>query len=218
MICDAPAGAARIPIAEDRDLLLHELDHRVRNNLSVLLGLVRFHLEYPPASATAALSRIAGQIMALSTIHDLTRGKPEEGLGNASELCAAFIADIERNLCPPCRIQFIAGAGAAEIPLEAARTLGLVLGEMLLDSMERSSRAGRIPEIKVVLVYEGGCRFSVKVADTAPREEGNLMASALARALGGELRTIGGDDFTERELLFSSADADGSCREDAVLG
>jgi two-component sensor histidine kinase len=198
---------------DERSALLRELDHRVRNNLSVLMGIVKFHLDNPPPSATAALSRVAGQILALSTIYEMSRGASEGEGGDAAELCASFIANIERNLCPLCRIGFTAKGASAEIPLEAARTLGIALGEMLLDSMERSSRKGTIPDIKVSLVYEGECRFSVRVRDSSPPEDGQLMASALARALGGELRTIGGTDFTERELVFSSAEPDGSCRD-----
>jgi two-component sensor histidine kinase len=198
---------------DERSALLRELDHRVRNNLSVLMGIVKFHLDNPPPSATAALSRIAGQILALSTIYDMSRGSPEGESGDAAELCASFIANIERNANPLCRIGFTAKGASAEIPLEAAKTLGIALGEMLLDSMERSSRKGTIPDIKVSLVYEGGCRFTVRVRDSSPPDEGRLMASALARALGGELRTTGGADFTERELVFSSADSDGSCRD-----
>jgi two-component sensor histidine kinase len=213
MTAGTSAAEAGVPASEDRESLLRELDHRVRNNLSVLLGLVRLHLEHPPSTATAALSRVAGQIMALSTIYDLTKWRPEEGRGSAAELCASFIADMKRNLCPRCGIEFIADVQTAEIPVEVARTLGIVLGEMLLDSMERSTRAGRTPEMKVALAYEDGCRFSIKVTDRAPREDDRLIAATLARALGGELRTTGGADFTERLLLFSSADADGSCRD-----
>jgi two-component sensor histidine kinase len=198
---------------DERSALLRELDHRVRNNLSVLMGIVKFHMDNPPPSATAALSRVAGQILALSTIYDMSRDASEGEGGDAAELCASFIANIERNMNPLCGIGFTAKGASAEIPLEAAKTLGIALGEMLLDSMERSSRKGRIPDIKVSLVYEGDCRFSVRVRDSSPPDEGPLMASALARALGGELTTIGGADFTERELVFSSAESDGSCRD-----
>jgi two-component sensor histidine kinase len=209
----APGSRARCRDGDERDEVLRDLDDRVRNNLSVLMGIVRFHLDNPPPTATAALSRVAGQILALSTIYDMSRrGDADGGRGrSAAELCSSFIANIERNLCPLCRIDFVARGASAEIPFEAARTLGIALGEMLLDAVERSAREGTMPDIKVSLVYEGSCRFSVRVRDASPPEEGELMAAALARALGGELRTIGGAGFTERELSFSSAEADGSC-------
>jgi two-component sensor histidine kinase len=211
----APGSHARFRDGYERDELLRDLDDRVRNNLSVLMGIVRFHLDNPPPTATAALSRVAGQILALSTIYDISRrGGEDEGRGrSASELCSSFIANIERNLCPLCRIDFVTRGASAQIPIEAARTLGIALGEMLLDAVERSARKGTMPDIKVSLIYEGSCMFSVRVRDASPPEEGEMMAAALARALGGELRTTCGAGFTERELSFSSAEADGSCGE-----
>lgn len=209
----APGSRARYRDGDERDEILRDLDDRVRNNLSVLMGIVRFHLDNPPPTATAALSRVAGQILALSTIYDMSR-RVDDGLGSsAAELCSSFIANIERNLCPLCRIDFVARGASAQIPIEAARTLGIALGEMLLDAVERSAKRGALPDIKVSLVYEGSCMFSVRVRDASPPEEGELMAAALARALGGELRTTCGAGFTERELSFSSAEADGSCRD-----
>jgi two-component sensor histidine kinase len=211
----APGASGKALGRDERDRLLRELDHRVRNNLSVMMGIVRFHLDNPPPSATAALSRIAGQILALSTIYDMSRDRAEGGRSSAAELCSAFIASMERSLCPLCRIDFTAKGERMEIPLEAARTLGIALGEMLLDAAERSARKGGVPDIKVALAYEGGCKFSLKVRDASPPGEGSLMAAALARALGGELRMTGGEDFTERELSFSSANENGFCRDAA---
>ncbi len=198
---------------EDKDLLLRELDHRVRNNLSVLLGLVRMNMANPPASASAALARVAGQITALSTIHDLTRGFPGGDRGNAAELFASFIAGIERGLHTLGKIEFSSDAGAAEVPIEAAPTLCILLGEMLFDAIERASRTGKAPEIRVNLSYQGHCRFSLEVADTAPRDKSRLAAQSLATSLGGELITSGGAGFTVRELRFSSMGSDGACRE-----
>lgn len=204
---------AMMPEAADREDLLRELDHRVRNNLSVLLSMVTFQLRSPPESSVAALSRIAGQIMALSIVHDLTRGKPEEGRESAAGLCAALIARLRRELCPRCEIEFATEGDPAEIPLDVARNLGIALGELLLDSSLRSDRAGVPPRMRVILAYEGDCRFSVRISDRAPQDEDKLMAAALARALGGEFRETDGADFTEREMTFSSYEADGSCRE-----
>jgi two-component sensor histidine kinase len=198
--------------SDERDDLLREFDHRMRNELSTLMAIIRYHLDNPPPSATAVLSRLAGQILAISATYDMSRGAREGG-GDAADFCASFIADIERDLCPLCRIGFDAQGAKAELPTEAARTLGVALGEMLLDAAERSSRKGAIPEIKVALVYEGDRRFTVRVRDSSPPEEGPLMADALARALRGELRTMGGSDYTERELTFSSAGSDGACRD-----
>jgi two-component sensor histidine kinase len=208
MITDA---ATRTP--EGREALLRELDHRVRNNLSVLLSMVMFQMRRPPESALAALSRIAGQIMALSTVYDMTRGKSEGDYESAAKLCSSFIAKMNRELCPLCEIEFTSDGAAAEIPVEIARTLSIALGDLLLDSSERTARAGLPPRIKVLLAYEGDCRFSIKISDPAPREDDRLMAPALARALGGEFRATGGPDFTERELTFSSADSEGACRD-----
>jgi two-component sensor histidine kinase len=212
MIATTKAGAAKSATREDRETLLRELDDRVRNNLSLLLALVKLHMDHPPASVMAALSRISGQIMALATIYDMTREGGAIGESrNAAELYTRLISAIERDLAPLGKIRFTADSGTVEIPIKAATTLAIVLGELLFDAIDRASEAGKAPEISVNLDYQGHCRFTVRIADKAPSDGERLSADTLAHALGGELRTKVDASGTERELIFDAFEPDGSC-------
>ncbi|WP_182086675.1 sensor histidine kinase [Aureimonas sp. ME7] len=76
-----------------KDLLLAELNHRVRNTLSVLLSVVN-HTLRSPGSDEALADRASGRIMALSRAHDLL--SHSEWSATALSKLAARTAEEER--------------------------------------------------------------------------------------------------------------------------
>jgi two-component sensor histidine kinase len=71
---------------KDKDILLKELQHRVKNNLQLITALIRLDARNQPNEDRAKLDRLAGRIEALQLLYrDLTT----EGLGQAVDLRAA---------------------------------------------------------------------------------------------------------------------------------
>lgn len=60
--------------ADERALLLRELDHRVRNNLSVIMGLVSMERNRrPPRPAPEALASLESRLRSFLTVHEALR-------------------------------------------------------------------------------------------------------------------------------------------------
>jgi hypothetical protein len=67
----------------DKDMLLKELQHRVKNNLQLITALIRLDARNQPNEDRTKLDRLAGRIEALQLLYrDLTT----EGLGQAVDL------------------------------------------------------------------------------------------------------------------------------------
>ncbi|MFC7689522.1 HWE histidine kinase domain-containing protein [Paeniroseomonas aquatica] len=79
LICEEVTGRKRAERA--RELLLRELDHRVKNLFAIIGGLVSFTARAAP-DAQAMRNILLGRIQALAQAHDLVR----PALGGAQEL------------------------------------------------------------------------------------------------------------------------------------
>lgn len=185
--------------------LRRELEDRVRNNLSVMLGLVKLQSANPPVSANMALARVAGQIVTLAAIYDESTETQKNGMVELRGWLKRIIAAVTRGLMKTGTIALTGNAREINIPLDLAQTVGLTLGELLADASERARRMERETRIEVELDRTGPFRLALRVSDEAPSETLPPVALMLARELGGELRELAGYDRSEREVLFDIA-------------
>src|SRR5690606_3782440 len=67
--------------AEERSLLLRELDHRVRNNLSVIMGLVSMERNrVPPRPPEEALASLENRLRSFLLVHEALRRQNYDGV------------------------------------------------------------------------------------------------------------------------------------------
>ncbi|HUX38361.1 MAG TPA: sensor histidine kinase [Rectinemataceae bacterium] len=186
---------------EDKDLLLRELNHRVRNNLGVVKGLVRLQksCSRDPAFIEAA-DELIGRIFAISIVQDeLDIGQDglEVGIASylrtlASSVSSSFGKEEPRLLCACDCGRFI--------PVEGAVSLGLIVNEALAETFKHACRKGTKEEAVTMSLdaSEGFYRIRIEAGEGAMaeresgpgREEGlgmKLMRS-LAESLGGDIR------------------------------
>lgn len=185
----------------DKDTLLKEVYHRVKNNLQVvqsLLSMQRRSVAEGPARA--ALDDSVLRVRAMAMVHEL--------LYRSGSLAAvplrAYTADLLHH------IGLMAGVSArgihmaydvamAETGLDAAVPYGLLLVELVSNSLKHAFAVGRGGQVHVALLPapEGGALL--RVADDGPglpegfaldrpRSLGLQLAVSLARQLGGELQ------------------------------
>jgi two-component sensor histidine kinase len=193
-----------IPEGEKILGLRQELEDRVRNNLSVMLALVKLQAANPPLSAAMALARVAGQIVTLAAIYDESIETRKDGLVELRGWCNRIIGAVVRGLTKSGTIVLTGENREINIPLERAQTIGLTLGELLADASERARRTDRETRIEVNLDQAGPSSLALRVRDEAPSEALPPVAVMLARELGGRLANRGSEGRSVRELLFDA--------------
>ncbi|SDM45540.1 PAS domain S-box-containing protein [Methylobacterium phyllostachyos] len=132
---------------EQKTALLHEVDHRVKNNLQVISSLMLLKARRTPeGEARDALQSMAERIGALSTAHRLLYSEGDCAHFNLGEFASEFLADMNAGLDPERRrveadVEPIAVAAAMAAPL------ALLIHELTANALRHAfpdEREGRV--------------------------------------------------------------------------
>jgi len=139
------AEARRLEYArQQRDTLVREVHHRIKNHLQGLAGLLRQHMHEQPGLAPV-LQKFAAQVNAISIVHGL-QGRAEKGDASLRSLAAeivAFLGSITGTqiglACPgPGPACLWAVAEAEAVPL------ALILNELLTNALRHGTDKTRV--------------------------------------------------------------------------
>lgn len=199
----------------EKEVLLKEVHHRVKNNLQIILSLIRLQDSAHPGSGSARRD-LEERIAAMSLVHEmLYKGESLEYVELGS-YCEQLIALIKayRGDSSALRLEF--EADYLSLRLEKAIPFGLLLNELVGNAYKHASLGGRPGTVGLRLKRRGDGRAELTVRDDGPglpegfdpSSSGGLglqLASALAEQLDGSLswRNDGGAAFS---LVFGLDD------------
>ena len=150
--------------AEERALLLRELDHRVRNNLSVIMGLVGLERNRrPPRPPAEALASLEHRLRSFLLVHDALRRTNYHGVRvhEISERLAQRLRnawDLDRHL----KVEI--GGDSPVLDEKQAFAIALVLNELLTNAFRHAFPSGRHGTIWIRFTVTDG-EIQLRVAD-----------------------------------------------------
>lgn len=185
-----------------RELLLQELNHRVKNNLNVIRSLARLQRNRSEdPDFLAAVDDLVGRISSISLVHEQLYGSEEPAYVDAGEYIATLAANVVSSFPrrePPVRLECSAGRSGMRISADQATPLGLIANEVLTNAMRHAFADGAgdedgdaldAPAIKVAFVEEGA-EYVLVIEDNG-RGFGEVDATGLGtkivKALGDQL-------------------------------
>lgn len=131
--------------AEDNERLLRELQHRVKNNLQVMVGLVEVQARRAHAApARTALRAVGRRIEALRLLHEklhLTSEVDRVELGDYLGQVAAGLLRFHEDEAARIRLVLEVERGIVTTP-DAAAPLGLLVNEFVTNSLKHAFRGG----------------------------------------------------------------------------
>ncbi|MDB5634664.1 MAG: signal transduction histidine kinase [Tardiphaga sp.] len=172
----------------DRDMLMRELQHRVKNNLQLITALVRLEARSAAEGEAVALARLASRIDALTVLY---RTLSAENAATDIDL-GQYLADIatavmEANAMPGIEIDL--QVGYCPMSINIAMPAGLLVNEMLTNALKYAfvGRAGG--QLKLICKLQDG-HVTVVVSDDgvglgenqewpSPRKLGALILQTL---------------------------------------
>ena len=189
-----------------KDLLLREVNHRVKNNLQVVASLLRMRARSErTAESRAAIRDAHARIEAIALVH---RRIYEEGSVEQVEL-QVFFGELLDHLKKSIGSEFIeivvtGSVGDVRLATDRAVSLSLLVTELVTNAIEHAFTGRAGGRITVDLAVGDGDEITLVVADDGvgfdPTAEydgtGINLAELLARQLGGELRFEPGDPGT----------------------
>lgn len=187
----------------DREILLKEVHHRVKNNLQIMISFLRLESRRTDHGPTrSVLTDMRDRIQAMASLHQVLYRS-----NNFNEIdLRAHIEQVTRNLEHSHgeragRIRVNLDLVSRNVRLDEAMPCGLILNELVSNALKHAFPSGRSGEVRVELgrLGESGLRLRVSddgvglPADFAARRSASLglqLVSDLARQLGGQL-TVG---------------------------
>lgn len=202
----------------EKETLLKELYHRVKNNLQVITSLFNLQARSMPAGASrVALLDAAERVRAMALVHE----KFYQSENLSSIALDGYIADLCRQLGNSVGDQrgivLVTEAQALQVGLETAVPLGLILNELIANCLKhafpegkkypdgrivaRLARDADMPEMAILSVSDNGIGFPSGFDRTACKTLGLKLVAGLTEQLDGEF-TLGNQDGAYAQLRF----------------
>jgi two-component sensor histidine kinase len=192
--------------AEDNERLLRELQHRVKNNLQVMVGLVEVQARRTRSAQTvAALRAIGRRIEALRLLHDklhLAGEVDRVDLGDYLGQLMAGLLRFHEGEAPRIRLILEVERGVVTSP-DAAAPLGLLVNEFVTNSLKHAFAGGPGTVSLKLRTSGGGVRLELwddgrglpgrNAPDdlTAPQDKEGSSSGTGLRMIGNLARQLG---------------------------
>ncbi len=179
------ATEALAAAVSEKDVLIREVHHRVKNNLQIIGSLISLQVSRSGSpEAKRELNSLAGRIRSLSLIHDkLYQGANLARLGlrdYVRDLCrhlAAFLEEPGRQIRLTCELCEL------ELPLDTAINLGLIVNELVTNAYKHAFPGDGPGRIRVTAAVKDRA-LEISVTDSGTGIAAEPQRSGPDRSLG----------------------------------
>jgi two-component sensor histidine kinase len=198
-----------------KDVILREIHHRVKNNLQIVSSLLNIRTGSVTGSAgQSALSEVKAHVRALALVHrHLYENADVEQVDLRSfmtELCQSTLAGLSS---PSQRISLEIDIPEFMISTDRAIAIALLVTEAMTNSLKHAFQPGQRGQIRVAFTREGDRSGTLVVADDGvgivpeKRDAGGIglqLIEAFAKQIGGRA-TISGPPGTSISVNIGDA-------------
>jgi len=195
-----------IDITEQRELeehqrtLLAELNHRVRNNLQLIMAFLqlsrlRARTEEAKILLQGAMTRVKGVGLIQDELHRHNAGAVE---------LATYLSNLARSIMQSesdGSVQLRIDAAPVQVPFDLAANLGMVVNELVTNSLKHAGADNRTIELGLervdkdgitVTVADHGVGFGASSAQSGPGAgmQGSGLVDALVKRCGGTITRL----------------------------
>ena len=208
---NAPPEEARMMAAaaeaQRREILLREMQHRVKNNFQLVLSSISIQKRRSQgAEVHRALDHVASRINAISLAHDQLAPRHEGQTVRLSDyiraLCSAIRQQIED-------VEVDVESDELELSIDRALPVGLILNETAMNSIKHAfgPDGGRITVRLVGGIGFGEARLTVSdngrgIINVSENGSGLKLIASLARQIGGTVEQQSSDSGATTILTF----------------
>jgi len=201
------AVSTRDALAEERKLLLQEIDHRVKNKFAMVAGLVRIEARSAKSDdARQALNRLLGRVDSIAKVHEaLYRDEGGDSFVDMRAYLSLLCNSLRDGVVTQDGIQVVTDLRPVHLPRDKAIAVGLVVNEMFTNAVKHAFTGRKSGEIRVLLEEQDNA-LVVTVADDGIGMNGT---DSRAGSLGqGLLRNFA--ESAEGELEYPETET-GTC-------
>jgi len=182
-------------LLEQKEILLKEVNHRTKNNLQLIVGLIRLQLrQVHDKEAQTALMDTSRRIMSIAAVHERLYQTDEAGTVNAATYLSQVIAGIRATASH--EITFELDITPARLSLDTAIPLALLVNELVTNALKyayASQSFGSVSitmkpenESMVLTVADKGKGFSSGFDPRKSKSLGMKIIASLCRQLNAD--------------------------------
>ncbi|HEV3484426.1 MAG TPA: histidine kinase dimerization/phosphoacceptor domain -containing protein, partial [Vicinamibacterales bacterium] len=177
----------------DRDILLREVHHRVKNNMQVLQSMIHMTARRVPTESRSAFEELSRRIWAMGQVHNQVYATGEPSKLSLRDYLTRLCEYMSQSFGKP-HIRLHCTLEPIEVDLDVAIPLGLIAVECVQNAYKHAFPEGRSGEISLEL-KEAENRGMLIVRDTgigAPQEAfrkstGLMLVEALVAQIDGTM-------------------------------
>jgi PAS domain S-box-containing protein len=151
----------------EKEVLLKEIHHRVKNNLQVISSMLNLQaLHLPDAQARDMFAESQGRVQSIALVHEsLYQAKDLSSVSFVEYLHSLVSAVFQAQSAPGGRIESQVDAAEMRLPVGIAIPCGLIVNELVTNALKHAFPGGREGKIRVRLRRSDDERVELTVAD-----------------------------------------------------
>jgi two-component sensor histidine kinase/PAS domain-containing protein len=141
----------------EKEVLLKEIHHRVKNNLQMVASLLALSAESSESGARSLVGDSLDRIQVMATIHELLYQSEDLAHIQLDEYVRTIASWLVASYAADCQTELALELETIPIDIDRAIPCGLILNELLTNAMKYAFRTRRVePRIRIRVALEGG--------------------------------------------------------------
>ena len=181
---------------KEKDVLLKEIHHRVKNNLQIISSMLNLQSSYVTGSGTKEILKDSQQrIASMSLIHETIYRNSDFSAINFSDYIQSIASNLVQSYSnPQTHVELITELSAVSINLDQSIPCGLIVNELVSNAMKYAfvgRKKGKLT-IKITLHPESKVELTIKddgvgLPDSWDITQSNSLGLSLVQALTEQL-------------------------------
>ena len=204
----------------EKEVLLKEVHHRVKNNLQIISSLLNLQSVNMNRETAAAFNESQNRIKSMALIHEQLYQSTDLSRINFAEYVRSLTAHLSRSYVTGPNVSIVLDIDEVSLDIDTAGPCGLIINELVTNSLKYAFRSGRKGAISIMLKRSGDAVRLIVMDDGEGmppminfRETSSLglqLVNVLVGQIEGiiELDSTAGTKFTItfRERLYGNKD------------
>jgi PAS domain S-box-containing protein len=200
---------AQLTVAlNEREVLLQEVHHRVKNNLQIISSLIRLQIrKISNVDDRRRLQECRDRIEAIALIHEQLYQAQDYSQVVFSDYVKNLVSNVLRASAVAPSVTFALNIESIALPVDKAIPCGLILNELMTNALKHAFPGGRGGSVRIDLrkteesdviltVSDDGIGMEHDVAPASPTSLGIRLIEMLIKQLHGRFDVVRGNGMT----------------------
>ncbi len=184
---------------KEKEVIIKEVHHRVKNNMQVISGFLELQSNYTTdPAAVEMLNECQRRVRSMALVHEKLYQSRHLGFINAAEYIRSLVSELQESYVVQADISFTVEVESVNINLDIAIPCGLIINELLTNSLKYAFRGRPSGTINISLRLSPDHNFHLRVCDdgsglpenfdiASTATLGMQLVQVLVRQLGGTI-------------------------------